>query len=117
MATNLEAKPGARVYGLAYGGWLLTSVLAVFSFLAGRAVIIRTYLRFFPWDSWRVQSGQGGLPMINILISLPLAIFVVAVIIGGFEYQHRYMNTPGAWRLLARILALEAGILLLAWFI
>ncbi|MCK4901414.1 MAG: hypothetical protein KAS38_21705 [Anaerolineales bacterium] len=117
MDTSLEAKISPWIYGLAYGTWFLTAVLAVLSFLASREIIIRTYLRFFPWDAGRVQTGQGGLPLLNILISLPLAMLVIAIVIGGFEYQHRNMNEPQAWRLLARTLALEFGILLLALYI
>jgi len=117
MDTLLDPKHNPRVYGLAYSLWLISSILSVGVFIAGREVIIRTYARFFPWDAWRVQTGQGSLSLINILISLPLAIFMIAVMIGGFEYQHRYMGQPSAWRLLARILAIEFGILLLALFI
>lgn len=117
MATSLQPKHNVRIYGLAYGIWFISAVLAVFSFFAGRATIIRTYARFFPWDAGRIQAGQGGLPMLNILISLPLAAMVIAIVIGGFEYQHRNLNKPEAWWFLARTLAFELGILLLAWFI
>lgn len=114
---TLEPKQNPRVYGLAYGIWFLTAFLSVFVFTAGRSMIGRTYTRFFPWDAWRVQTGQGGLSLLNILISLPLAILVIAIIIGGFEYQHRNMGNPEGWRMLARTLAVEAGILLLALYL
>jgi hypothetical protein len=117
MSVELESKHTAKDYGLAYGIWLVTAVLAVISFIASREMILRTYLRFFPWDAWRVQAGQGGLPMLNILISLPLATLMVVIIIGGFEYQHRNMNTPGGWRMLARTLFYEIGVLALALFL
>lgn len=117
MAENIEQKLDSRIYGLAYGIWFITAILGVFSFFAGRAIIIRTYLRFFPWDAGNIQAGQSGLPMLNILISLPLAMLVIAIIIGGFEYQHRNVNKPEAWQFLARTLAVECGILLLALFL
>jgi hypothetical protein len=113
----LEPKHNPRVYGLAYGTWLVSAVLAVLVFIAGRELVIRTYTRFFPWDAWRVQMGQGGLSLINIMISLPLTALVIAIIIGGFEYQHRNMGTPEAWQMLARTLAVEIGILLLALYL
>jgi hypothetical protein len=64
-----------------------------------------------------VSRAQDSLSLLNILISLPLASLMIAIIIGGFEYQHRFMGKPGAWRLLARTLAFETGILLLALFL
>ena len=42
---------------------------------------------------------------------------VIGTIIGGFEYQHRNMNTPGGWRMLARTLFYEIGVLALALFL
>lgn len=117
MSTNLETKQNPRVYLLAYGLWFITAVLSVFVFLAGRELIIRTYSRFFPLSTLQLQSGQGGLSLVNILISMPLAIVMIVIIIGGFEYQHRFMGKPGAWRLLARTITLETGILMLALFI
>ena len=113
----LEPKHNSRTNILAYGIWLVTAILSVFAFIAGREMIIRTYIRFFPWDAWQVQIGKGGLSLINILITLPLACLVIAIIIGGFEYQHRNMGTPEAWQMLARTLAVEAGFLLLALYL
>ncbi|GAB4580882.1 MAG: hypothetical protein Fur0022_36260 [Anaerolineales bacterium] len=106
-----------RIYLPAYGLWLLTALLSVLAFLAGREVIIRTYTRFFPWEAWRFLEGQGSLSLVNILVSLPLATLMLVIIIGGFEYQHRYMGKPEAWQLLARTLAVELGFLMLALYI
>ena len=113
----LEPKLNPRITLLAYGAWLVTAFLSVLAFIAGREMIIRTYIRFFPWDSWRVQMGQGGLSLVNILITLPLAFVVIAIVIGGFEYQHRYMGKPEAWQMLARTLAVEVGFLFLALYL
>jgi hypothetical protein len=110
-----KQKPGITV--LAYGAWFLTAALSVLTFISGREMIVRTYTRFFPWDAWRVTQGQGGLSLVNILISFPLAMLVIAIIIGGFEYQHRNLGTTEAWRMLARTLSLEAGFLLLALYL
>ena len=114
----LEPKQNPQIYGLAYGIWLITAILGVISCLfAGRELVIRTYLRFFPWDAWKVNLGQGGLSLLNIMITLPLACLLIAIIIGGFEYQHRNMGTPHGWWMLARTLAVEFGFLLLALYI
>ena len=110
-----QQKPG--VYIPAYTLWLFTAALSVLVFIAGREMILRTYTRFFPWEAWRLQAGQGSLSLINILVSFPLAFLVIAIVIGGFEYQHRNMGKPEAWWLLARTLSVECGILLLALYI
>ena len=114
---NLEPKQDPRIYVPAFGLWLVSSALSVVMFLSGRALIIRTYARFFPLDAARVQFGQGSLSLVNVLISLPLALFVIAIMIGGFEYQYRRMGEPEAWRLLSVTIAIELGIISLASFI
>ena len=106
----LETKVSPRTVGFAYGLWLVTSVLAILSYLAGREMILRTYVRFFPLD-------PGGLSLVNIVVSIAIAILPIAIIIGGFEYQHRNIGKPQAWTMLARTLALEIGMLLLALYI
>jgi hypothetical protein len=114
---TFEQKKSPQIYGLAYGLWFLTALLSVLVFMSGRAMIIRTYTRFFPWDAWRVSAGQGSLSLISILISLPLAMLVITIVIGGFEYQHRNLGKKEAWKMLARTLSLEAGFLLIALFL
>lgn len=112
-----DPKHNPRVLIPAYGLWFLSSVLSVLAFIAGREAIIRSYTRFFPWDAERFATGQGSLSMVNIAVAFPLAFLVIAIVIGGFEYQHRNMGQPRAWRFLAQAFAVEIGILLLAFFI
>ena len=106
----LEPKLSPRLVGLAYGLWFVSAALGVLTYLAGREMIIRTYVRFFPLD---VES----LSLVNIVVSMAMAILPIAIIIGGFEYQHRNMGKPEGWVMLARTLAVEIGILLLAFYI
>jgi hypothetical protein len=106
----LQPKPSPRLVGLAYGLWFVSAALGVLTYLAGREMIIRTYARFFPLD---VES----LSLVNIVVSMAMAILPIAIIIGGFEYQHRNMGKPQGWVMLARTLAVEIGILLLALYI
>jgi hypothetical protein len=113
----LEPKNTPRVVGLAYGLWFVSAALSVLTFLAGREMIIRTYVRFFPWEASKFQLGTGSLSLVNILISMAMAMVVIVIIIGGFEYQHRNMGRPEGWVMLARTLAVEFGILLLAFYI
>ena len=113
----LGPKHNPRTVGLAYGLWFVSAVLAVITFLSGREMIIRTYIRFFPWEAWQFQLGLGSFTFVNSIVSLAMAILPISIIIGGFEYQHRYMGQPQGWVMLARTLAVEIGILLLAYYI
>ena len=105
----LETKQGPRATALAYSLWFVSAVLAVLTYLAGREMILRNYIRFFP-------SGEAYF-LINSITSVAMAILPIAIIIGGFEYQHRNMGKPQAWMMLARTFALEIGMLLLALYI
>jgi hypothetical protein len=104
-----ETKQGPRAMALAYSLWFVSAVLAVLTYLAGREMILRNYVRFFP-------SGEAYF-LVNSITSVAIAILPIAIIIGGFEYQHRNMGKPQGWAMLARTFALEIGMLLLALFI
>jgi len=102
-------------YVLTGGLYLLTAVLGVFSFFAGRRIVLSTLSRF---GSGGPQStSQDPFSLFNILVSFPLAFLVIAIIIGGFEYHHRRAGTAESWRLFSKTLGTEVGILLLALFI
>jgi hypothetical protein len=105
----LETKISPRAIGLAYGLWFVSAVLAVLTYLTARAMVLRNYLRFFP-------LGESYV-FVNIITSMAMAILPIAIIIGGFEYQHRNMGRSQGWLILARTLAVEIGILLLALYI
>jgi hypothetical protein len=113
----LEPTNNPRVFGLAYGLWFVSAVLGVLTFLAGREMMLRSYVRFFPWEAARAQLGTGSLSLVNIISSMTMAIVAIVIIIGGFEYQHRNMGKPEGWVMLERTLAFEIGILLLALYI
>lgn len=97
--------------------WLLTSILGGAIFLAGRRVVLSTYTRFFLNNPQ--ATGPNASALMNILVALPLTCLVIAIVIGGFEYHLRKkrVGSEASHKLFARTLALEAGILLLAWFI
>ena len=105
----LETKISPRAVGLAYALWFVSSVLAVLTYLAGREMIIRNFVRFFPL--------AGSYAFVNSTTSVVLGILPIVIIIGGFEYQHRNMGKPQGWVMLARTFAVEIGILLLAFYI
>ncbi len=117
MVAPSQQKRDPRTSTLAYSLWFLTAVLSVFSFIAARELIIRIYVRFFPSLAFQFQQGQQGYSLLNTVVSMSLGIMLIAIVIAGFEYQYRNLGKPRAWRFLTRTLAVEAGILLLAFFL
>ncbi len=113
-----EDQPKVKDYIITIILWLVTVVLGGIAFFTGRRVILSTYYRFFP--GYSQKSGSDPLALLNILVSLPLAFLVVAIIIGGFEYHLGSKNRIGKeesnW-MFTRTLAIEMGLLLLAQFL
>jgi hypothetical protein len=88
--------------------WLITAALSIMCLMAVRAMILRTLARF----------GLETLLLIgNYAAVFPMIVFCIAVIIGGFEYHFRRAGQAESWRIFAKTLAIELGILLLALFI
>lgn len=98
--------------------WLVTVILGALSFFAGRRMVLSTFSRFtYLSPAGGAQTGQDAYSLVNILVSFPLAILVIAIIIGGFEYHFRRAGTEASRWMFARTLAVETGILLLALFL
>jgi hypothetical protein len=95
--------------------YLITSVLSVMSFFAGRRIVLSTLSRFGAGGSQ--TTAQNPFSLFNILVSFPLAFLVIAIIIGGFEYHHRRAGTKESWWMFSKTFGVEFGILLLALFL
>lgn len=82
-------------------------------------MILRTYSRFFPENAIAASFGRGSYSLLNILVSITLAMLVIAIVIGGFEFHLRdkHLGSEKSRWLFARTLAVEVGFLLLALFI
>ncbi|MFQ5616847.1 MAG: hypothetical protein ACE5GO_10380 [Anaerolineales bacterium] len=117
MSYLIEQAKRSKNYVIVGVLWLATVFLGIVSSLAARTMIIRTYLRFFPGEAQAAAQGEGALSLLNLMIVFPLALLFIAVVIGGFEYHYRRVGRESSWRLLARALAMELGILLLALYI
>jgi hypothetical protein len=113
---ELEKRKGKTQQAILTGIlWIITVVLSVFTFLSGRRVVLDIYSRFFPGGIRTLE--RSSLSLLNILVSLPLAFLVIAIIIGGFEYHFRRAGTEESRWMFARTLAVEFGILILALFL
>ena len=110
---HLKERP--RQAAITAGLWLLTVALGIVSFFAGRRVFLDTYSRFFPGNL--SPDSRNGLSLMNILASFPMAILVIAIVIGGFEYHFRKAGTQESRWMFAYTLAVEAGFMLLALYL
>jgi len=115
MNETTDLKNKSRQAILTAAMWLLTVVLGVVTFFAGRRVLLNTYTRFFPGNL--ATDSRDGLSLMNILASFPMAILVIAIVIGGFELHFRKAGTQESRWIFAYTLAVEAGFLLLALYL
>jgi len=99
--------------GLAVVLWIASSVLALLA-LHGAVDVTATIYAAFWAEGGLYGDAYGGAVALRQIVVLFGSLIVVATIIGGLEYSLRHFNTPSLWRLFARILGVEAGILLLA---
>ena len=113
-----ENQKKTKAYVISALIWLVTAILGVFSFFAGRRIFMDTLSRFFQGNL--ASSTQNPTSLFNILVSFPMLFLAIAIIIGGFEYHLGGKNRVGSEesrRLFARTLSVELGFLLLALFI
>lgn len=87
--------------------WLITAVLSVLCLVAVRNMTLNILARF----------GLETLLTLGNYVTFPMIVFCIAVVIGGFEYHFRRAGQAESWRIFAKTLALELGILLLTLFI
>jgi hypothetical protein len=98
--------------GLTVVLWIVSSVLALFALNGAADVATAIYAAFWAGGGPYGNAYYSSV-MLRQMVILPGSLLIVATIIGGLEYSLRHFNTPSSWRLFARILGAEAGILLL----
>jgi hypothetical protein len=93
--------------------WALTATLSIVLIPTTLDAVTSVYAAF-----WGEESPLGraywSAVFIRQMLTIPLAMFAVAVIIGGAEFHFRNLDTKRSWRLLAYTLALEVALLLVA---
>ena len=108
--TSTSKKPGD--YLATYGLWLGTSTLAVYEISLVREIVISIYAWWLMVSDRAVQYkasfeaaalGQG--------VTIVMAIIAIAVIIGGFEYQHKRVGEARAMKVLLWTLAIQVFVL------
>ena len=92
--------------------WIASSVLAMYALNGVADLASSIYAAFWAGGGPYGEAYYSSVALRQIII-VPGSILTAAVVIGSAEYSIRRFNTPGLWRLFARILGVEAGILLL----
>lgn len=101
---------------LTIGLWLLTVALTFFAIIAFLDVLMRIYAAFWANGGFYSAATQAAIGLRQILV-LPLGVLGVMTTIGGAEYHREHFNTRASWRMFARTLAMQLGLLLLGVFI
>ncbi|HOT93201.1 MAG TPA: hypothetical protein PLJ78_15260 [Anaerolineae bacterium] len=93
--------------------WLISSALALFALSGAADVVATVYAAFWAEGVPYGEAYQGAVALRQMVVMFG-SILACVVIIGGLEYTMRHINSPTSWRFFARVLGVEAGILLLA---
>lgn len=96
--------------------WAITAILGMFEIVVIRDMVLRVYARFFGDDRAFGADYWAGVALGQVLVVI-LAIVWIGLVIGAAEYHCKYFGQPKSWRLLARVIAVELAILVLALFI
>ncbi|MFP4396095.1 MAG: hypothetical protein ACLFTI_12630 [Anaerolineales bacterium] len=113
---DIEEKPKLSVQIATLMLWLATIVLGFLALPIALDILLRIYAGF--WGNYgsygRSYSTAVALRQFSIF---PLAILLIAVIIGGAEYHLRHIGKPASWRIFAQTLGAELAIFLMAMLI
>lgn len=100
----------------AFALWAGTAAAGLATIATVLGVAIRVYAAFWGDYSFYGSDYRGALALRNLLV-FPLALLWLAMAVGGGEYHYKNLGQPKSWRLLARTIAVELSIFLLALFI
>ena len=113
---DIEAKDKPSVQAATLGLWLATAVLGFLALPKALNILLRIYAGF--WGDYGLYGRTYSTAVaLRQFLVLPLAMIVIAVIIGGAEYHYRHIGEPRSWRLFAQTLGAELAIFLMAMFI
>jgi hypothetical protein len=110
----MEKKTPLNISILAIMLWLLTAILGVLTLIFTRELALRIYLSFQPLQA---GAARSGLSLVNAVVTMSLAIVAIGILIAGIEFHRTRVGTPESWRMYARTLAFEVGLLSLVLFI
>ena len=113
---DIEAKDKPSVQAATLGLWLATAVLGFLALPKALNILLRIYAGFWGDYGFYGRTYSTAVALRQFLV-LPLAMIVIAVIIGGAEYHYRHIGEPRSWRLFAQTLGAELAIFLMAMFI
>lgn len=95
--------------------WLIIAVLGLMEINTVLAIAVRVYAQF-----WGDLGFYGSIFIPNAIrqfLVVPLALALIAAVIGSGEYAYRNFGKPGAFRVFGWVIAVELTILVLAFYI
>ena len=113
---GLPIKYDPKRVALAIALWVFTSVVSFLEILTVRAIGIRMYAHLAITDGFYFR-GIMGAHTVGMVMLVIMGIVCIGVAIGCGEYHLKHFNKPQSWKLFARTIAAEIGIVLLASFI
>jgi hypothetical protein len=107
---------GRTLQGLiVFALWIITSVVGLLEINTVQAIALRAYAHF--WGDFGFYGSTFVPDAIRQLLVLPLALILIATVIGSGEYSYRKIGEPGVWKIFGWIIAVELSILVLAFYI
>jgi len=117
MLEEESLQPRKAWLGLfAFALWLSTAVVGLLEINTVLTMATRVYAQFWGDYGFYGRDYFAGVALRQILV-FPLALLLIAVVIGGGEYHYRRFGQPRSWRLFGWVIAVELSILALAFFI
>ncbi|MGC9469251.1 MAG: hypothetical protein ACP5HS_11715 [Anaerolineae bacterium] len=113
---DLSSTPRKLETAIVVALWLVSSVLSVVLIPVTIDILTRIYIAFWADYSGSVEQYWSGVAIRQFAV-IPLAMVAIVVIIGGAEYYLRNFGRRKSWMALTRTLAVELGILLMAWIL
>jgi hypothetical protein len=109
-------KPDRTLQGLCvFALWLITAVVGLLEINMVLTMATRIYAHF-----WGDFGFYGSIIITNAIrqfMVIPLALVLIAGVIGSGEYTYRNFGKPGALKIFGWIIAVELSILVLAFYI
>ena len=109
-------KPVRTLQGiLVFALWLFTAFVGLLEINTVQAIALRVYAHF--WGDFGFYGSTFVSDAIRQLLVLPLALVLIAAVIGSGEYTYRKFGEPGALKIFGWIIAVELSIIVLAFYI
>jgi hypothetical protein len=109
-------QPNRTLQGLfVFALWLIIAVVGLLEINAVLVMATRVYAHF--WGDFGFYGSIFFPNAIRQFMVIPLALVLIAAVIGSGEYAYRNFGEPGALKIFGWVIAVELSILILAFYI